>query len=124
LTNWIINEGIIAVTEEKAIELLGLVEKGEISGKIAKDVLAKMIDSKKSAKEVMEEYSYSHIKDEAEIEKIVDKVLAENPKSIEDYHAGKIAALKFLVGAVMKETKGQADPQITNKIIENKLGEK
>lgn len=121
LANWIINEGIVSVEQENALGLIKMLEEGKISGKIAKDILSKMIETGKTAQELVQENSFSHIKDESAIELIADKIIKENPRSVEDYKSGKLVALKFLVGAVMRETKGQADPIITNKILENKL---
>jgi len=123
--NWVINElksdGLLAIGPEKMIELLALIEDGTISGKIAKDVLSEMITSGKNAMEIIKEKGLKQMGDESELEKIVEKVIAQNPEVIASIKAGKTEAAGFLVGQVMKETKGQANPQIVNKIINDKI---
>ncbi|KUK10328.1 MAG: Aspartyl/glutamyl-tRNA(Asn/Gln) amidotransferase subunit B [Clostridia bacterium 41_269] len=103
------------------VELLELQNKGIISGKIAKQVFDEMFETGKDAETIVNEKNLVQINDANEIEKIVDKVMEENPKSVEDYRNGKERALKFLVGQVMKETKGKANPQLVNEILKKKL---
>ena len=117
VANWIVNEGLSALDSDKASELLVLIEKGEISGKIAKDVYLKMKETGKSASEIIKEHGMSHIKDESALEEIIKKVISENSKPVEDYKLGKEAALKFLIGQVMRESRGQADPAIVNSLL-------
>lgn len=109
------------VTPENLVEMLELMDKGVISGKIAKTVFEEMFLTGKKAKTIVEEKGLVQISDTAALEGIVDKVIANNPKSVEDYQNGKGKALGFLVGQVMKETKGKANPQIVNELILKKL---
>jgi aspartyl-tRNA(Asn)/glutamyl-tRNA(Gln) amidotransferase subunit B len=123
--NWIINElkfdGMIQVLPEKLVELLRMIENGEISGKIAKEVLVQMRVSKKTASDIISEKGFKQIGDETEITKIIDKILSENSAVVSSIKAGKIEAMGFLVGQVMRETKGQANPAMVNKILNQKL---
>lgn len=123
--NWIINElkmaDTLKISPGNLIELLQLIEEGEISGKIAKSVLVEMIVSDKSANEIIKEKGLGQVSDESEITKIIDEVLKENAKSVEDFKKGKKEALGFLVGQVMKKTQGKANPQIVNKLLNEKI---
>ena len=123
--NWIINElkidGLKKVEAEKLIGLIALIEDNTISGKIAKDVLIDMIETGKNAQKIIEEKGLKQIGDESEIEKIVDQVISENSEIVASIKAGKTAAIGFLVGQIMKETKGQANPGVVNKILEEKI---
>jgi aspartyl-tRNA(Asn)/glutamyl-tRNA(Gln) amidotransferase subunit B len=71
--------------------------------------------------QIIEEKGLAQTNDEGELEKIAEQVIAENPKSVEDYQKGKENAIKFLMGQVMKETKGKANPQIAVEILRKKL---
>ena len=97
--------------------LIALVGSGEISGKIAKDVFPIMYETGAKPSAIIEEKGWKQVSDTGLIEKVVTEVLAANPQSIVDYQAGKDKALAFLVGQVMKETKGQANPGMVNEII-------
>lgn len=103
-------------------ELVGLVEAGKITGKIAKDVFGKMFERGKGAEQVVEEEGLEVVGDADELGAILDGVIAGNPKAVEDYKAGKRKAKGALVGGVMKATKGQADPALVNRLIDEKLG--
>lgn len=123
--NWIINElkagGILAISPENMIELLKMIEDNEISGKIAKDILAEMIETGKSPAEIIESKGLKQIGDEAELISIVEKVIAENPQVIDSIKAGKREAIGYLVGQVMKKSGGRANPQITNQILKERI---
>lgn len=125
--NWIINElkteGLLVIAPEKLVELLKMIESQEISGKIGKDVLAEMVSSGKSAVDIIEEKGLKQVGDETELTAIVEKVVADNPQAVASIKAGKNEAFGFLVGQVMKETHGQANPQKVNQILKNKMGE-
>jgi len=116
--NWIINElkmdGILIVSPEDLGEMLQKLEKGEITGKMAKEMLAKMIAGEKV--EFKDE-----VISEGEVGKIIDRVIAANSKPVADIKAGKSQALGFLVGQVMREAKGKANPAIVNKILMERL---
>jgi aspartyl-tRNA(Asn)/glutamyl-tRNA(Gln) amidotransferase subunit B len=98
-------------------EMIGLIEKGTISSKIAKTVFKEMLTSGKLPGQVVEEQGLVQISDEGAILAIVNEVIADNPASVEDYKAGKDKAIGFLVGQVMKRSKGKANPGLANKLL-------
>jgi aspartyl-tRNA(Asn)/glutamyl-tRNA(Gln) amidotransferase subunit B len=104
-------------------ELLELIESGKISGKQAKEVLEIAFASGDSPARVVERKGIAQLSDSSELEQIVAEVIADNPKAVEDYHAGKTASIQFLVGQVMKRTKGRAKPDMVSPLLEGKLGE-
>jgi aspartyl-tRNA(Asn)/glutamyl-tRNA(Gln) amidotransferase subunit B len=99
-----------------------LVESGAISGKILKDLYDLCFERSQDFPEVYEEEKPQQITDAAAIEQIVDQVLAQNPKQLEQYRAGKTTMLGFFVGQVMKLSKGQANPKLVNELLAKKLG--
>ena len=105
------------VKPEGLAGLLSLMEKGTISGKIAKTVLPEMWTSGKSAEEVVKEKGLVQINDTGALEEIIKNIVAANPQSVADYKAGKKKAIGFLVGQVMKETKGRANPGVVNQLL-------
>ena len=103
------------------IELLKAIKSNKINNNAGKKVLREMFETGKKCNEIIEDLGLVQISDSSEIEKIVDKVLSSNPQSIEDFKNGKNRALGFLVGQVMKESHGKANPQIVNKLLNEKL---
>jgi len=133
IANWITGD-ILAVLKDKKIninnlnvsprqlgELLGLIEDKTVSGKIAKDVFQDMVCTGQDAKQVVSEKGLVQLSDEGELVSIIDKIIKQNPKPVSDFREGKQNALGFLVGQIMRETKGKANPQIVNKILEARL---
>lgn len=110
------------VTAERLGELVGLIVKGTLSGKLAKDIFPKMYSSGEPASVIMEREGLQQISDTGAIEKIVEDVLAANPKQVEQYKSGKTQVIGFLVGQVMKASKGQANPAMANEMLRAKLG--
>ena len=102
-------------------QLVKLISLNEISGKIAKDVLEEMFSSGKSAKEIVDQKGLKQVTDQGEIEKVIDLVISDNPKMVDDYLGGKDKLLGFFVGQAMKKTKGKANPKILNEILIKKL---
>ncbi len=102
-------------------ELLTMMDNGEISGKMGKDVFEKMFATGKDAKVLVAELGLKQISDTGELEGIVNEVLANNPQSVTDFKNGKDRAFGFLVGQVMRVTKGQANPALVNEILKQKL---
>lgn len=102
-------------------EMIGLIEKGMISGKIAKTVFKEMLETGKSPQAIVEEKGLVQISDEGALQEVVDRVIANNPQSVADYLAGKEKAIGFLVGQVMRETKGKANPGMVNKLLVERL---
>ncbi|WP_068503514.1 Asp-tRNA(Asn)/Glu-tRNA(Gln) amidotransferase subunit GatB [Paenibacillus kribbensis] len=98
-------------------EMIGLLEKGTINSKIAKTVFKEMLESDKLPQQIVEEKGLVQISDEGAVLTIVEQVVAANPQSVEDYKAGKQKAIGFLVGQVMKESKGKANPGLANKLL-------
>lgn len=129
ISNWLMVD-IPAMLKEKELsmenipfspaelaELLKLIKDGTISGTIGKKVLEKMFEEDKTPKAIVEENNWAQMSDTSELEGIIAQVIEDNPKSIEDIGAGNQKAYGFLTGQVMKATKGQANPQVANKII-------
>ncbi|HET7186266.1 MAG TPA: Asp-tRNA(Asn)/Glu-tRNA(Gln) amidotransferase subunit GatB [Terriglobales bacterium] len=99
-----------------------LVESGAISGKILKDLYDKAFERKQDFPEVYEKEKPQQITDTGAIERMIDEVLAANPKQVEQYRAGKTTMKGFFVGQVMKASKGQANPALVNELLDKKLG--
>lgn len=103
-------------------ELVALIGKDELTGKLAKEILPKMFETGDAPQAIMEREGLKQISDTGALEKIVDEVLAANPKQVEQYKSGKTAVIGFLVGQVMKASRGQANPGVVNELLRNKLG--
>ena len=129
VSNWImgdfakmLNEAEITISESKVkaeglAKLITLIEKGTISSKIAKTVFEEMFNSGDDPESIVKNKGLVQISDEGEIRKCVEDILKNNPQSIADYKAGKDRALGYLVGQVMKASKGKANPGIVNKLL-------
>jgi len=102
-------------------ELLKLIDNGAISGKIAKTVFRDMLETGNPAQKIIDEKGLVQVSDSSEIEKIIDDVLTKNTQVLADYKNGKEKALGFLIGQIMKESKGKANPQIVNELLLKKL---
>ena len=101
--------------------LITLIEDGTISGKIAKDVFEKMYRSGDDARSIVSREGLTQVADVSALGSVVDQVLTEHAKVVQDYKAGKKAALGFLVGQVMKLTAGKASPGVVNSLLVEKL---
>jgi len=134
VANWVLNELLreLPGDDDRAIEacpispanlagLIGLIDDGTISGKIAKDVFEKMYRSGDTAQAIVSREGLTQVADEGALGATVDRVLAQHAKVVEDYRAGKKAALGFLVGQVMKSTDGKANPALANRLLIEKL---
>jgi aspartyl-tRNA(Asn)/glutamyl-tRNA(Gln) amidotransferase subunit B len=129
--NWVIGdllgalEGADVSTSRVAAselgELVRLIAKGEISGKMAKEIFAKMFASGDSAQSIIEREGLRQISDTDSLTKIVDEVIANSSKQVEQYKSGKTGVLGYLVGQVMKATQGQANPAVVNDLLKTKL---
>ena len=109
------------IDAENFSEFIGLIYDGKISSKIAKMVLEEMFKTGGDPSNIIKEKGLSQINDESEIEKVTEKVISQNPKVIEDYRKGKENAFQFLIGKVMAETRGKANPQTVGEILRKKL---
>ena len=133
LANWIMGE-VLRTLKEKALEakqmplspatlvkLLELVKQGKINRNTAVEVFAAIWDTNGDPETYVQEHGLEQVSDAGLVESVVDQVFADNPKSIDDYQAGKQKAFGFLVGQTMRQLKGKADPKVVNQIIREKL---
>ena len=111
----------IFITPKMLKELIDMVSSGKISSKQAKEVLYKALEEKKEPKMIVKESGIKQIGSDDEIKKIVDEVLSEHPEAKEQYQNGRTNIVDFLVGQVMKKTRGQANPAITMKLIKEEM---
>ncbi|CEG25414.1 Asp-tRNA(Asn)/Glu-tRNA(Gln) amidotransferase subunit GatB [Bacillus sp. B-jedd] len=109
------------LTPENLTGMIKLIENGTISSKIAKTVFRELIEHGGNAEQIVKEKGLVQISDEGALLKIVNETLDANPQSIEDFKGGKSKATGFLVGQIMKATKGQANPQLVNKILAEEI---
>lgn len=135
VSNWLTTElfGLLNARREtlatckvkaKALaQLIQLMDKQVISGKIAKEVLPVMVETGKDPENIVKEKGLVQVTDTGVLEDAAKKIIAANPKSVADYKGGKTQALGFLVGQLMKETKGKANPALANQILEKVLKE-
>jgi aspartyl-tRNA(Asn)/glutamyl-tRNA(Gln) amidotransferase subunit B len=132
--NWVIGELFAMLNrEEKQIAqspvsaknlagLLDLIENNTISGRIAKDVFAIMVETGKDAAAIVEEKGLKQVTDTGAIDAAIDKVIADNAAKVSDYRSGKQAMFGWFVGQVMKATQGKANPAMVNELLKKKLG--
>ncbi len=135
ISNWIMSE-LLAQLNARNIEvrhlklkpktfvtLLKMIETGEISGKIAKEILPEVLDGKKEPGDIVRDRGLSQISDSGKLDRIIEQVVKDNPKPVEDYRGGKANAFGFLVGQIMRASRGQANPELANKLLKKKLEE-
>jgi aspartyl-tRNA(Asn)/glutamyl-tRNA(Gln) amidotransferase subunit B len=135
VANWIMGD-IMAAVNAKNIDinalglapdslagLLKMIDSGSISGKMAKEILVDAIETKMSPGDIVAKKGLSQISDTGKIEEIVKMVVRREAKSVGDYKGGKKAAMSFLVGQVMKESRGKANPAMVNAILKKALGD-
>ena len=130
--NWVLNDLVGAlggreitespVTPEGTGTLVRLINQGDISGKMAKDIFAKMFETGESPEVIIDREGLRQISDTGALEKIVDEVIAASPKQVDQYKSGKTGVIGYLVGQVMQLSKGQANPAAVNKLLKTKLG--
>ncbi len=133
LSNWITGElfrllkssgleiGMIKVMPAHLAELLRTLDEGRINIGTAKAVLEEMFTSGRSAEDIIAERDLTQISAASELSDVVARVLAQNPEAVADYLGGKTQAVRFLVGQVMKSTRGKANPQVVNQLLAEKL---
>jgi aspartyl-tRNA(Asn)/glutamyl-tRNA(Gln) amidotransferase subunit B len=109
------------IKPESLSRLVSLIDENVISGKIAKQVFEIMWDTGEDPADIVEKEGLKVVTDTEEIRSIVIQVISANPKSVEDYKSGKTKAIGFLVGQIMRETKGKADPQAVNRLLKEEL---
>ena len=135
VSNWVMGEFLRLVNEEDIEvkesnitgqllgDMLQLMDEGTISSKIAKTVFEEMFDTGKAPEKIVEEKGLKQISDEDKLEEIVENIIEENPDAVDDIKNGKDKAIGFLVGQVMKETRGKANPQMVNQMFRDKIME-
>jgi len=109
--------GNIKISPENFAEFIILVNKGQISSSGAQKVLAEMLKTGADPSTIVEEKDLKQVSNESELEKIVEKVIKNNPQPVKDYHQGKNEALQFLIGQVMRFSQGKANPQVASKVL-------
>jgi aspartyl-tRNA(Asn)/glutamyl-tRNA(Gln) amidotransferase subunit B len=114
----------VKISPKYLAEMLGLVDNGTISGPAAKAVFEEMFHTGKGAGEIITEKKLSQISDAGEIREVVKQVMANNTGAVADYTSGKQQALTFIIGQVMKATRGRANPGVVKEIIMQELGGK
>ena len=134
--NWVLSELLYLLKEANReitespvsavhlAELLRLIAKGSVSGKMGKEILAEMFSTGKTAGALVSEKGLAQINDEVQIAAVTQQVMARSSTQVEQYRSGKTATLGWLVGQVMKETRGQANPQLVQKVLKEKLESK
>ena len=136
VTNWITSE-LFAILKKNDVnisespispinlgKLIKLIVTNKISGKMAKEIFEQMYSSNDSPDKIVQEKGLSQVSDKKEIEKLIDKILLNYSKEVNDYKNGKTKLLGFFVGQVMKKSKGKANPKILNEILKAKLSKK
>jgi len=133
VANWVINNLRARLTESRTTladlrfrpesipQLVGMVESKAISGTMAQQVFAEMFETGEAPSAIVEKKGLAQVSDTGALEKFCDEVIAANPRSVEDFKAGKVAALNFLKGQVMKLSKGKANPAVVGELLERKL---
>jgi aspartyl-tRNA(Asn)/glutamyl-tRNA(Gln) amidotransferase subunit B len=133
IANWLIGDITAYLNENKKsfdeldfspaqlAELLQLMGNGTLSGKMAKEVLFAILKTGKQIKDVIADSGMTQISDEDELLKIVQEVIKSNPKQVEQFKAGKETVMMFLVGQVMKLSKGKANPEVATRLLKQEL---
>lgn len=111
------------ITAKSLGDMIQLIDKGTISSKLAKKVFKELVEKGGDPAKIVEEKGWVQISDEGKLKEIVTEVLQANPQSVTDYKNGKDRALGFLVGQVMKATKGKANPKMVNQLILKNMDE-
>jgi aspartyl-tRNA(Asn)/glutamyl-tRNA(Gln) amidotransferase subunit B len=132
-SNWLMGEILFYLKENKITikefpidakfigELIELINSDVISGKIAKEIFPEMINSGKSPKTIVQEKNLIQITDNSELEMIIENILEVHPKQVKEFKNGKEKVLGFLVGKVMRDTRGKANPRLVNELMKKKL---
>ncbi|HOJ78253.1 MAG TPA: Asp-tRNA(Asn)/Glu-tRNA(Gln) amidotransferase subunit GatB [Bacillota bacterium] len=133
VSNWVMGEFLRLLNQEKIeisaakispsqlVQMLKMIDAGTISGKIAKTVFEEMFKTGNDPAQVVKEQGLVQISDAGELEALAQKIIAANPKSVADYLGGKEQAIGYLVGQMMKETKGRANPGMVNELLRKEL---
>ncbi len=133
ISNWVMGELMRSLNENEMeiedvkikpidiVRLISLIDKGTISGTMAKKVFNYMFETGEDPESIVKAKGLLQVSDETEIKSMIYKVIDENPQSVEDYKNGKAKAVGFIIGQVMKASKGRANPQIVNRLVLDEL---
>ncbi len=133
ISNWILTELLahlnnrntevryLKLKPKSFVAIFQMIDEGLITAKIAKEVLPQMLDGGFEARDIVKEKGLVQITDAGELKEIIQEVIAQNPKAVNDYHQGKANALTFLVGQIMRKSRGKANPEIANRILKEKM---
>ena len=113
--------GDTAITVKRLVSLIAHLSDGSLSMNNIKDLIDTFLETDKSVEEIMKEKNIQNIKDDSLIKDIIARVIANNEESVNDYKSGQDRALKYLMGQVMKESKGQVNPSLANKLLQEEL---
>lgn len=121
-----LNKHMMKITEtklsmDKLTEVVTRLEKGTLTNKILKEILEELLETDDSIDDLIKKHGITQIDNQEELNKIVEKIILENPESVTDYKNGKDRALKYLMGQIMKETKGGANPALVNQLLVDRL---
>jgi aspartyl-tRNA(Asn)/glutamyl-tRNA(Gln) amidotransferase subunit B len=126
--NWVMGDlmsslknGETPVSAQNLGQLVKMIASGDLSGKLAKDVFPKMLATGDTAATIVEREGLKQISDTGALERIIEEVIAANPKQVEQYKSGKTTVINFLVGQVMKASRGQAKPDTVTELLKQKL---
>lgn len=111
----------INFSPENLAKLISLIDTNAINRTVAKEVFEKIFAEDIDPESYVKEHGLKIVNDEGALRSVVERIVKDNPQSVEDYHAGKTKAMGFLVGQTMKEMKGKADPGVVNKILQELL---
>ena len=113
--------GDTTITVKRLVSLIAHLSDGSLSMNNIKDLIDTFLETDKSVEEIMKEKNIQNIKDDSLIKDIIARVIANNEESVNDYKTGHDRALKYLMGQVMKESKGQVNPSLANKLLQEEL---
>ncbi len=134
ISNWILSEilqylnktqkkitELKNLTPQNFVSLVKMVDKGEITSRVAKDIAPEIIEKGTTAEKIVEDKGLKQVSDASEIEKLVDEVISEEVEAVEKYKSGKTTVIGYLVGKVMRKSKGKANPKIVTELFQKKL---
>ena len=111
----------ITFSPENLAKLIDLTDKGTINSTVAKEIFEKIFEENIDVEKFVEDNGLGTVSDESVLRETIEKVIRENPQSVADYQAGKKKAIGFLVGQTMRVMKGKANPELVNKILQERL---
>ncbi len=130
LASWVVGDvahehklsGVFKVSPQKLAELAALVDNGTLSTRLAKEVFVTMVKTEQGAEEIVAARGLEQVSDRDALEPLIDALIAQNPDKADAYQGGRTGLLGFFVGQLMRETKGQANPQLAQELVKEKLG--